>query len=565
MTSGTITIVTFDQTRHKLLTEQQMRDTEQRAIVSGQVTGLSMMETAGQGVVDALLQSQPKSREKNQSAVVLCGPGNNGGDGYVIARLLHQLGWDVAVFHIGNPRKLPADALENARRWEEIDTCHPLSELTANKITDQDVIIDALFGTGLARPLGAEIIAKLDMVANHAKTIVAVDVPSGVSADTGQMIRDETAGMPLGSENPAFSWPKVDHIVTFQRMKPGHLFFADAMAKGLNANIGQTLSIIDLGIEEFEPSDLNEHDSADHVHPSYTGGIPSGLSKPNLAHKYQHGHALVFAGSVGHGGAGRLAARAALRIGAGAVTLACPLAALSENAAQLNAVMLTPITTVADLEAVLRDTRKNALCLGPGMGRGQNTRSLVCAALKSKRPIVLDADALTSFEDDPSSLFARLHEHAVLTPHSGEFARLFPGLDRGEDAAGAGKDGGGLSGMDKARQAAQTAGCCILLKGAVTIVAEPNGRTELSMALGQRQVPWLATAGAGDVLAGFITGLMARGFDPFEAAKAGAWLHVECARLFGPGLIAEDLPDMLPRVLRFYEDETQKGDECHER
>lgn len=558
MTSGTLTHVNFDQTRHKLLTEQQMRDTEQRAIASGQVTGLSMMETAGRGVVDALLQSQPQFPEEGNSAVVLCGPGNNGGDGYVIARRLHQLGWKVTVFHYGNPDRLPTDAAENARLWAQIDRSQPLSNLIASDISGCHVVIDALFGTGLARPLGTDIIEKLDLVAHHAKTIVAVDMPSGVSADSGQLLKNIPAETSSAANAPDLSWPNVDHIVTFQRMKPGHLFLLDAMAKETSADkTSPVLSIVDLGIESFEPSSGRKPDGADIDHPIYAGGTPAGLNKPNLAHKYQHGHAVVFAGGIGHGGAGRLAARAALRVGAGAVTLTCPPAALIENAAQLNAIMLTPIATVAELETLLMDTRKNALCLGPGMGRGQNTRSLVCTALKSQRPIVLDADALTSFEEEPSSLFARLHENAVLTPHSGEFARLFPSLVKAEGAAETNKSGIGHSRIEKARQAATMAGCCVLLKGAVTIIAAPNGRVELSAALGQRQVPWLATAGAGDVLAGFITGLMARGFAPFEAAKAGAWLHVECARMFGPGLIAEDLPDMLPRVLKQVEAETQ--------
>ncbi|MGJ8534859.1 MAG: NAD(P)H-hydrate dehydratase [Alphaproteobacteria bacterium] len=558
MTSGTITRVNFDHTRHKLLTEQQMRDTEQRAIASGHVTGLTMMETAGRGVVDALLQSHLSFQGKEYSAAVLCGPGNNGGDGYVIARRLHQLGWKVTVFHYGNPDKLPTDAAENAQLWAQLDRSQPLSELTASDISAQEVVIDALFGTGLARPLGTEIVTKLDMVAQHATTIIAVDMPSGMSADSGQMLKSIQAEIPPAANGPLLSWPRADHIVTFQRMKPGHLFLVDAMAKETSADkTGPVLSIVDLGIEEFEPSNGGKSDDSDPDHPIYTGGIPTGLNKPNLVHKYQHGHAVVFAGGSGHGGAGRLAARAALRVGAGAVTLTCPPDALIENAAQLNAVMLTPIAKVAELEVLLKDSRKNTLCLGPGMGHGQKTRSLVCAALKSQRPIVLDADALTSFEEDPSSLFARLHENAVLTPHSGEFARLFPDLVGAEEAVGTANNGIGLSGIAKARQAAKMAGCCILLKGAVTIIVAPDGRTELSAALGQSQVPWLATAGAGDVLAGFITGLMARGFDPFEAAKAGAWLHVECARKFGPGLIAEDLPDMLPRVLQQVEAETQ--------
>ncbi len=559
MTSGALTIVRFDQARHKLLTEQQMRDTEHRAIASGQVTGLSMMEIAGCGVVEAMLQNNPQLAKGSHSAVVLCGPGNNGGDGYVVARLLRQQGWNVTVCHYGNIDKLPADAAHNAQLWLEAGSVQPLSDMTAETVSGCDVVIDALFGTGLVRPLAQDVLARLDVVANNARTIIAVDMPSGVSADTGRIIRKMQPDPPATLGKPPYSWPKVDHIVTFQRMKPGHLFFAETMAHGTQTDpAAPTLTIVDLGIEQFEPSDHTETDSSDdHDYPIYTGGIPAGLNKPNLAHKYQHGHALVFAGGTGHGGAGRLAARAALRVGAGAATLACPPAALPENAAQLNAIMLTALASVAELKAVLKDTRKNALCLGPGMGRGEDTKALVHAALKCNRAIVLDADALTSFEEDRESLFASLHDKAVLTPHGGEFARLFPDLTEEEDTAGTGKSARGQSQIEKVSRAAKKAGCCVLLKGAVTIIASPQGRVELSAALGQRQVPWLATAGAGDVLAGFITGLMARGFTPFGAARAGAWLHVECARIFGPGLIAEDLPDMLPRVLKQLEADTQ--------
>ncbi len=559
MTSGKLTIVNFDQTRHKLLTEQQMRDTELRAIDSGQVTGLSMMETAGCGVVQSLVQSHPQQGGKARSAIVLCGPGNNGGDGYVIARLLRKLKWRVEIYHYGDIEKLPPDAAENARLWLQISDVRPLSELTEAAVSQCDVVVDALFGTGLVRPLADDLVNLLDMAAIHADYIIAVDMPSGVSANSGMMLRkpDQTES----------AWPRADHIVTFQRMKPGHLFFAEDKARTRQGSGGDAMvTIVDLGISQFEPSGHSAFDKSAGSEPDvHTGGIPGGLSKPNLAHKYQHGHALICSGGVGHGGAGRLAARAALRVGAGAATLACPSEALAENAAQLNAIMLSATDTASDLQTILSDTRKNAMCLGPGMGRGARTRALVNTALETRRAIVLDADALTSFDDAPSELFSNLHEKVVLTPHGGEFARLFPDLTEAGKRAADNATGRKMSQMERVVRAAQTAGCCVLLKGAVTIIATPQGRVELSAALGPRQVPWLATAGAGDVLAGFITGLMARGFAAFDAARAGAWLHVECARLFGPGLIAEDLPDMLPRLFRQLETDPQKDDGFDER
>jgi hydroxyethylthiazole kinase-like uncharacterized protein yjeF len=559
MTSGKLTTVKFDQTRHRLLTEQQMRDTELRAIHSGQVTGLSMMEAAGNGVVEALSQSHPQQGGSTCSAIVLCGPGNNGGDGYVIARHLRKLKWRVDIYHYGDIEKLPPDAAENARLWLQTGDVRPLSELTQAAVSECDVVVDALFGTGLVRPLADDLVDLLDMAAIHARHVIAVDMPSGVSANSGLMLRSQ--------DRASSAWPRADHIVTFQRMKPGHLFLPENMAGTMKGSGGDTMvTIVDLGIAQFEPSGPRAFDNSAGSEPDvHTGGIPEGLHKPNLAHKYQHGHAVICAGGVGHGGAGRLAARAALRVGAGAATLACPSEALAENAAQLNAIMLSATDTARELLEILGDTRKNALCLGPGMGRGARTREFVRTALESRRAIVLDADALTSFEDNPSELFSNLHEKVVLTPHGGEFARLFPDLTDGGKSTMETATGRDLSQMERVVLAAQTAGCCVLLKGAVTIIATPQGRVELSAALGPREVPWLATAGAGDVLAGFITGLMARGFAAMEAARAGAWLHVECARLFGPGLIAEDLPDMLPRLLRRLETGLQPEDGFDER
>ncbi len=259
------------------------------------------------------------------------------------------------------------------------------------------------------------------------------------------------------------------------------------------------------------------------------------LAKAPEAHKYTHGHALVLAGGPGHGGAARLAARGALRIGAGLVTLACPPAALTENAAQLTAVMTRPLGDAAAFDAFLTDRRITAVCLGPGLGVGADTRRTVAAVLAAGRATVLDADALTAFRDDPPALFAALHAACVLTPHRGEFLRLFPDLDPADAPAAA-------------RAAARRAGCTLLLKGPETVIATPEG--ELTRHAGGRApAPWLATAGSGDVLAGFITGLLARGIAPPDAAHLAAWLHAETARRFGPGLIAEDLPEQLPALL----------------
>lgn len=537
MSIGEITFVQFDHKRQTLLTSTQMRAAEQSAINAGAATGLSMMETAAQGVVDALLLANPSFGSDSKSALVLCGPGNNGGDGFAIARILLSRGWAVNIGLYGMLEKLPADAATNAHRWLKTNSIAKLEDISGDQITKADVIFDAILGTGLKRPIQRAVSNFLEKVARSNAIVVAVDIPSGINSDTGSM----------WSEDVDYR-PRVDHIVTFQRLKPGHLLATSMVPSGNTGARPKSLSIVDLGIERFEPDhDANEISSI--------GGIPSNLQKENRAHKYEHGHALVFAGGTGKGGAGRLAARAALRVGAGAVTLAAPTEAIAENAGQLNSIMLTSTDSPSELKDLLTDKRKNALCLGPGMGVGKATKDMVLEALRAERPTVLDADALTSFSQDTSALFDLTHALTVLTPHEGEFARLFPDL-----ASELLKPVSPNSRVDLVRNAAKHAGCHILLKGAVTVVASPNGKVELAAALANRAAPWLATAGSGDVLAGFITGLLARGLDPFEAACSAAWLHVECAKVFGPGLIAEDLPDMLPRVLSQWEHDQKRGE-----
>lgn len=271
------------------------------------------------------------------------------------------------------------------------------------------------------------------------------------------------------------------------------------------------------------------------------------LRKSPEDHKYTHGHALILSGGPGRGGAARMAARGALRMGSGLVTLGCPPAAQQENASQLDAIMLRSIAGADALAKMLEDDRLNALCLGPGLGLGDESKGLVEACLKSPRATILDADALTLIGRD-AALFAMLHDKCVLTPHGGEFKRLFPDIAR--RLGDAPKSGPAFSKVDATREAAALAGCTVLYKGADTVIADPSGRAAINSATYDRAASWLATAGAGDVLSGFIAGLLARGFSPMQAAETAAWLHVECARHFGPGLIAEDLPEQLPAVFR---------------
>lgn len=504
----------------ELLTAAQMRAIEAAAIGAGAVTGLTLMERAGQGVVEAICAYWPEFQAAAGKAVVLCGPGNNGGDGYVVARLLKARGWQVEVFALaesGTP-----DAAVMRQRWD--GPVAGFEALDWPVFQDHPVVIDAIFGTGLTRPLQPGVWGALEMAQGCRR--VAIDLPSGICSDSGRYLA-------LGEFN---EWP-FDLTVTFAAAKLGHHLDRGAVMSG-------ALRVVPIGVEA-ELADLVRQDGAAVVELTEAG---AGSFAKVAGHKFSYGHALVLAGGVGHGGAARMAARAALRIGAGLVTLGCPPAAVIENAARLDAVMLRRVAAAGDLVATLADVRINTLCLGPGLGV-ERAADLLAVALAEgqRRATVLDADALTAVSRDPA-LFSALHGGCVLTPHGGEFARLFPDLAaRLAEVATAGP---AYSKVDAARAAAQRAGCVVLLKGADTVIAAPDGRCCLNSAAYDRVAPWLATAGAGDVLAGFIAGLLARGLAPFEAACAGAWLHVECARSFGPGLISEDLPEELPKVLR---------------
>ncbi len=515
----------------ELLTAAQMRAIEAAAIAAGVTTGLAMMERAGEAVVAAieawadggaapvpLRGTPPKYIEQNDKcAVVLCGPGNNGGDGFVVARLLAEAGWSVEVFLFGDTAKLVGDAQANFQKWLVIGEVKPWSACTSERWAKQPLVVDALFGTGLTRALPPEVGNVLMATVNCPR--VAVDMPSGLCSDRGILLSDKAL-------------PPAHLTVTFHRAKLGHVLGAGAQHCGALA-IGD----IGLGARGIAPFSADEvvHDV-----------VPVDCRK-GQGHKYSHGHALILSGDVGKGGAARLAARGALRIGAGAVTVGCPPAALIENAAQLNAVMLQPIGDAGVLEAVLADARINALCIGPGLGLKEEKAELVASALDSGRALVLDADALTLIARD-AALFVKLHDKCVLTPHAGEFARLFPDLAEKLDAPAV--TGPACSKVDATREAAKRAGCVVLFKGPDTVIADPSVRCSLNPSVYERAAPWLATAGSGDVLAGFIMGLLARGFAPTQAAETGAWLHTECARSFGPGLIAEDLPEELPKVLR---------------
>lgn len=489
----------------ELLTVSQMGQADALTIAAGR-PGEVLMAAAGQAVCDAV-----RARWSPRGTVVLCGPGNNGGDGWVVARLLQAAGWPVRVASLVSPAALQGDAMLARAGW-----AGPVAAVEPAVLDDAALVVDALFGAGLARGLqgpAAEVLA-----AAHARglPIVAVDVPSGVWGDTG--VADGAVPCAL--------------TVTFFRAKPAHLLLPARELCG-------ELVVADIGI-------------ADAVLPQL--GIAVWENQPALwrpawpamatqSHKYHRGHAVVWGGAR-MTGAPRLAARAAARVGAGLTTVCVPDAAWSVYAAALDCIMVHPVAGAPGegLAALLADPRHRAVLVGPGALGGHDAdvvRGLVQAALASGRAVVLDADALTVFAAEPAALAAAIQARperpVVLTPHEGEFARLVgdhvpPGSDK----------------LTRARAAARLTGAIVLLKGADTVVAAPDGRASIN-----RHAPaTLATAGSGDVLAGLVLGLLAQGMPAWEAASAAVWLHGDAAHAFGPGLIADDLPEAIPGVLR---------------
>jgi hydroxyethylthiazole kinase-like uncharacterized protein yjeF len=328
---------------------------------------------------------------------------------------------------------------------------------------------------------------------------------------------------------------RATETVTFFRRKPAHLLLPGRMHCG-------RVRVTDIGIDPRVLSEIKPQ-TFENVPDTWRASFPV----PKIdGHKYARGHTIVVSGDIAATGAARMSARGALRAGAGLVTLASPRDALTVNAAALTAVMVRPIDTPVEFAELLTDKRLNTCVIGPGAGLGERTRDFVLTALSAQRGLVLDADALTSFADAPDHLFEAIeasHDpQVVLTPHEGEFPRLFSDISNKHPLR---------SKLERVRAAAERAGAIVLLKGPDTVVASPDGRATIAA----NAPPWLATAGAGDVLSGMIAGLLAQGVPAFEAASIGVWMHGEAAREAGPGLIAEDLPEVLPAVFRRLYDE----------
>jgi len=479
-------------TQMALLDVAQMGEADRLAADFG-TPGITLMERAGAAVARAVL-----ARWSQRPVAILCGPGNNGGGGFVVARHLAEAGWTIRLALLGPREALRGDARHHAQLW-----AGQVEDMAPAVLDGADLIIDALFGAGLSRALEGAAAETLAAAGATGTPIVAIDVPSGVMGDSGAS---------LGAVQATLT-------VTFFRKKPGHLLLPGRALCG-------ALEVADIGIPDGVLG---------RIAPRTFENDPSlwqaALPRPDLAaNKYTRGHSLII-GGYPMTGAARMAARAAARAGSGLTTIAVSEAALPVYATALTSIMARPIATNADFDALLADRRITACLIGPGAGVTAETRARALAMLATHRPVVLDADAITCFRNDPDTLTRAISGPCVMTPHDGEFARVF-------DATG--------DKLTRTRAAARHSGAVIVLKGADTVIAAPDGRAIIN----SNAPPTLATGGSGDVLCGFVLGLLAQGMDPFLAAAAAVWLHGAAAAAFGPGLIAEDLPDLLPAVLR---------------
>lgn len=492
----------------ELLTAEEMGRAERLAIELG-TSSLTLMENAGRGVAEEVVRRFPRGSR----VMVLCGQGNNGGDGFVAARTLRERGFQVRLALLGKTDSLKPDAKEMARRWDE-----SIEVMTPQSVNGVDVVVDAILGSGLSAPVNGVIAEIIEDVTARDVPVIAVDVPTGIDATHGDV------------HGYAF---KAAATVTFFRRKTGHLLLPGRLYCGdvRTVDIGIPASVLD---EVAPHTFLNEPDFWLRYFPRLRID----------GHKYHRGHAVVVSGPMESTGAARLGARAALRVGAGLVTVATSKAAFYINAAQLTAIMVAAYDGAQGLVDMLADPRLNAVLIGPGAGATPETRELVASVLASEATSVLDADALNAFSEAPQDLFALIKARSmptILTPHQGEFDRLFPEL------------GNGASKLERARRAAEISGGVVVYKGPDTVVAAPDGLAAIS----ESAPPWLATAGTGDVLAGLIVGLSAQGMAALDAAVAGVWIHGELARGFGPGMISEDMAELLPGVLQRLDKKTK--------
>jgi NAD(P)H-hydrate epimerase len=474
-----------------LLDTASARAIDKAAIAAG-TPEIDLMERAGTATADAI-----QDRWQPCRTLVLTGPGNNGGDGFVIARLLRERGWDVRVAGMKQPGQLTGAAAIAAGRWSGA-----IEPLAPDSLAGAQLVVDALFGIGLGRPLDGIVRAIVEALNETAVPVIAVDIASGVDSDTGAL---------LGAAVDA------DLTVTFFRRKPGHLLLPGRDFAG-------EVVVSDLGVEAQVyasiPATIFANEPA-----LWIDAFPWPSSG---SHKYTRGHAVVLGGTK-ITGAARLAAHAAQRVGAGLVTIAADPSVATLYAAWRADLLVSTVATPQDFTDLLADRRLNAVLLGPGAGADARLEAAIATALDAEVGLLLDADAFRILAE-PNGLLGRLNARVLMTPHEGEFQRAFgPPSPR----------------VAAVLKAAADTGATVLLKGSDTIIATPDGK----LIVNTGAPPDLATAGSGDVLAGLAVGLLANRLPPTLAALMACWIHGKAASLFGPGLIAGDIPDIVPRIL----------------
>ncbi|GGF51896.1 bifunctional NAD(P)H-hydrate repair enzyme [Terasakiella brassicae] len=471
-------------TKNHLLSVAQMYEADQRTIESG-ISGIRLMEAAGSAIAREIT-----TRWSPRKTVILCGPGNNGGDGFVVARLLHNKGWYVRILLLGERDNLKGDAKTNADRWP-----FETQPFSPDGIKDADLIVDAVFGAGLVRDVDGIVALTLKAAQQQNVPIIAVDMPSGVDGDSGQIL-----GMAI----------QADITVTFCRAKTGHYLLPGRTLCG-------DVIVADIGIQD---------PIIEQIAPENTKNAPAHLFPwpKTEGHKFDRGHGVIVGGQQ-MTGATRLAALCARRVGAGLITIA------ARGTAYMVYRTCEPGNLVSNdnLNEILADPRKNTVLIGPGLGIGEGRKALVKDLLNTDKNLILDADALTMLAGHN---WQNRAGETLLTPHEGEFKRLFP------DITG--------SKLERARQAAHQSKATVLLKGPDTVIAAPDGRCTINTT----GTPWLATAGSGDSLAGICLGLICQGLNSYDGACLGTWLHGKCAETGGVGLISEDISTLLPEVLK---------------
>jgi len=509
----------------RVLTTSQMRQAEEEFIQGHSEIETALMEKAGQQAAAKIIDWLERNPTlHNRPLYVLCGPGNNGGDGFVIARLLLAAGFEVSCWEYNSRKPRSHSSIRMREELQRIKPVESIFALPQSFDHEKAIIIDSLFGLGLKRPLAHDLCTILSVITEQTP-VLAIDVLSGLNSDSGRFLSETDLSNFKATLTLTFQLSKWGHHLNDGPSRSGHI---KVISIGLEDQIENLYQEDCLFPRLFKPTEIP---------------LDSVLSKQFNKHKYNYGHLLVLSGGPGKVGAARLAALSALRVGTGLVTLGVPSTVFNQVANQIHALMAIEVNSSQDLREIISNSKINTLCLGMGLGIGHQTRELVCVALREFDNVVLDADALTSFADNPEELFNHSLKEGVATPHFGEFKRLFPILSHHMTS-------GDIEPTEAVIKASSISKMVIVLKGLETIIAAPTGQCRVCKGSEMNHVPWLATAGSGDVLAGMIAGLIARGLNSFVASVIGVHLHQLAAQYHGPGLISEDLPNLIPKILQ---------------